>query len=370
MPPKRDVEAPVCLSGFFDENEEDDDDENTFSQTYEVTELDILGKVLRIRQFAWHKANANKIWPGTFNLADYLDLHQARYKTGPILELGAATGALTMFLSSAPHSFDISTSDIDDDGEVQENIAHNFHLNGNTSPPLHIPHTWGDGWPLYSNPTVSNSDNDIQSKSTPLPTFKFVIASDILLYVSAYPALVKTLCELFGCPYTPSATLLPPTPPVVAEASSSSSSSSSSGSSSDSTNDGGAESNIARETTHVGSNPSSSPQLSSSTTTSTTTVDIATTIPVITKAISTIAIDTAPSSSSSSSSTITEATTPTAPSSTSSHGQGHVEEFLMSWNRRIAESKAFFDLMEQAGFVHEHKGRCIYSFTRRSNVNT
>ena len=374
MPPKRDVEAPVCLSGFFsqhddDENEEEDE-ENAFSQTYEVTELDILGKVLRIRQFAWHKANANKIWPGTFNLADYLDLHQAHYKTGPILELGAATGALTLFLSTAPHSFDISTSDIDDDGEVQENIAHNFHLNGNTCPPLHIPHTWGEGWPMYSHPTISNTDNAIiQPKSTTLPIFKFVIASDILLYVSAYPALVKTLCELFGCPYTPSATtVLPPVPPA--------SSSSSSSSDSDSTHDGAVgivplvKNNIAAGTTQFISDSSLSPQLSPSTTTVDTTE---TAVPIITKAVSTITIEIAPSSSSSSTTTVAQPnTTPTTPSQTpsqtSSHGQGQVEEFLMSWNRRIAESKVFFDLMEQAGFVHVHKGKCIYSFTRCSNT--
>lgn len=38
-------------------------------------------------------------------------------------------------------------------------------------------------------------------------------------------------------------------------------------------------------------------------------------------------------------------------------------EFLMSWNRRIAESAIFFDLMTSAGFVCEHKGKCVYSFT-------
>ena len=41
-------------------------------------------------------------------------------------------------------------------------------------------------------------------------------------------------------------------------------------------------------------------------------------------------------------------------------------EFVMSWNRRIAESAIFFDLMLKAGFTCEHKGKCVYSFT----VNT
>jgi hypothetical protein len=55
-------------------------------------------------------------------------------------------------------------------------------------------------------------------------------------------------------------------------------------------------------------------------------------------------------------------------------GQGGLEarstqwpvEFVMSWNRRIAESAIFFDLMLKAGFSCEHKGKCVYSFT----VNT
>lgn len=40
-----------------------------------------------------------------------------------------------------------------------------------------------------------------------------------------------------------------------------------------------------------------------------------------------------------------------------------VTEFIMSWNRRIAESAQFFQQMQQAGFECEHLGSCIYSFT-------
>lgn len=36
----------------------------------------------------------------------------------------------------------------------------------------------------------------------------------------------------------------------------------------------------------------------------------------------------------------------------------------MSWNRRIAESKIFFDLMMAAGFHCQHMNKCIYRFTR------
>ena len=37
-------------------------------------------------------------------------------------------------------------------------------------------------------------------------------------------------------------------------------------------------------------------------------------------------------------------------------------EFLMSWQRRIAESEIFFQLMREEGFYIYHHGKCIYSF--------
>ena len=104
----------------------------------------------------------------------------------PILELGAATGAMSVFLRLPPFSLEIHTSDIDDGGDVQANIAHNFALNG-LEPVRHIPHTWGTGW-----------RDSCQRAGVDCFRYKYVIASDILLYVSAYPALVQTLVELFA----------------------------------------------------------------------------------------------------------------------------------------------------------------------------
>jgi hypothetical protein len=72
---KKEIEAPVCLGDLFAENSEDADDQ-AFSQLYEVQDLDIGGTVFKIRQFAWHGANANKVWPGTFNLAEHICLHK------------------------------------------------------------------------------------------------------------------------------------------------------------------------------------------------------------------------------------------------------------------------------------------------------
>ena len=70
------------------------------------------------------------------------------------------------------------TSDVSDTGEVEANVAYNFGLNG-LPRARHVTHTWGTGWP--------EGEED---------EFDVILASDILLYVSAYPALVKTLGEL------------------------------------------------------------------------------------------------------------------------------------------------------------------------------
>ena len=44
-----------------------------------------------------------------------------------------------------------------------------------------------------------------------------------------------------------------------------------------------------------------------------------------------------------------------------------IVEFLMSWNRRIASSKIFFELMMEAGFECHHHGKCVYSFFKRGS---
>ena len=173
-------------------------------------------------------------------LADYIEAHrlQSWDRSGFVLELGAATGALAMFLSTPPRSFQVITSDIDDGGDVEANISHNFKLNDLESV-MHMPYTWG-------NDLVASLKqlNDKYKTDVTFPQFKYIVASDILLYVSAYPALVESLVKLF--------------------------------------------------------------ELS-----------------------------------------------------------GHVEEFLMAWNRRIDESKIFYALMDEAGFLCDRLGGGIYSFTRR-----
>ena len=151
----------------------------------------------------------------------------------------------------------IVTSDVDDEyGDIATNLLYNYTLNHMTLPlqslPYHIPHTWGTGFqqsiqnvidqeiadnndniitPTFPKNTASKcciSDQEtptlkknihnyhnikINHSDTLLPhplllPFDTIIASDILLYVSSYPALVATLSELMILPPLSSAPLV------------------------------------------------------------------------------------------------------------------------------------------------------------------
>ena len=189
MPDDREIDAPVSLQGLWP----DSDDSSTgsspagFDQGYETQSITVAGAPLSVRQYCFHSHNANRVWPGTFNLAEHYltgsppagDLETLTSSGVRVLELGSATGVLAMRFALAGVE-GIVTSDVADSGEVEENIRHNFEANG-LPPPRHVRHTWGEGWP-------SGVENE----------FDVVLASDILLYVAAYPALVVTLKELIG----------------------------------------------------------------------------------------------------------------------------------------------------------------------------
>ena len=131
------MSGPISLAGFFQTNEEEDDenalgsdngDKGEFEQIFEVANLSINGELIQIRQFSWHRANANQVWPGTFRLADYILDNFESYKNLRMLELGAATGALSIVLQR--RDCEVVTSDIEDGGDVCGNIDFNFKLNG------------------------------------------------------------------------------------------------------------------------------------------------------------------------------------------------------------------------------------------------
>ena len=115
----------MSLGGLFADS---DSETEAFEQHYEEQVVNMIDTELTIRQYSWHMANANKIWPGAFALAGYIASHTSHY-SGRILELGAATGALSIYMTKK-FAFDMVTSDIDDGGDVEHNIKYNFERNG------------------------------------------------------------------------------------------------------------------------------------------------------------------------------------------------------------------------------------------------
>lgn len=94
------VAPPINIGGLFatsDDSEDENDLDGEFNNKGESQTINVGSKELLVRQFAWHQANANQVWPGTFILANFMEDRTERYNT-QLLELGAATGALTIYL--------------------------------------------------------------------------------------------------------------------------------------------------------------------------------------------------------------------------------------------------------------------------------
>jgi hypothetical protein len=209
MPTNEQIDAPQTLAGLFPPDSDEEEEEGEPDPCYEVQSMVLAGHQLQIRQFAYHSHNANRVWPGTFNLADYLLVRTDEgifpHQLGHVLELGTATGLLgiRLALASTQHNdldadacccTSITTSDVDDasdmdkgdeGGPVQANLKFNYELNGVARPPDHVPHTWGTGW------KAAVAAAGVEDRH-----FDTIVASDILLYVSAYGALVETLKQL------------------------------------------------------------------------------------------------------------------------------------------------------------------------------
>ncbi len=91
-------QAPVSLTGLFisENDSEDEGEKDTFENETEVVSLNLGGVQVAIRQMAWHRANANQVWPGAFTLADHIFRTvnadgKGRYESKKLLELGSAT---------------------------------------------------------------------------------------------------------------------------------------------------------------------------------------------------------------------------------------------------------------------------------------
>lgn len=176
-PLDKSLSAPVSLGGLFGPNSSDDDEDvGAFDNTPSESAVVLGGVQLRLLERPFHPLNANAVWPGAHVLADWCKENESLLRGKPILELGSATGAFALFAVAS--ALDITTSDVDD-GEVQDAIAANFALNGVQTPPPHWAHTWGGEVP-----------GEMRGR------FAYVLASDILLYVSSYDALVRTLSAL------------------------------------------------------------------------------------------------------------------------------------------------------------------------------
>ncbi|XP_047323035.1 EEF1A lysine methyltransferase 3 isoform X2 [Impatiens glandulifera] len=169
--------SPSSLFACSDGSSSEEEDVH---QSFEERRHHFPGMELLIREFSFHQLNANLLWPGSLNFAEWLVQNKSWVEGRRIIELGSGTGALAIFLQKSFQILNITTSDYDDQ-EIEDNIAHNCRVNGVVPVLPHIKHSWGDPFPC--------SD----------PDWDLVIASDILLYVKQYDNLIKTLSFLLNC---------------------------------------------------------------------------------------------------------------------------------------------------------------------------
>lgn len=99
-------QAPVSLTGLFggEDDSAEEREKDTFQNESEVMTMNFGGVQVQVRQMAWHRANANQVWPGAFTLVDHMfkavddTTGKGRYESKKLLELGSATGGLAIAL--------------------------------------------------------------------------------------------------------------------------------------------------------------------------------------------------------------------------------------------------------------------------------
>jgi cyclopropane fatty-acyl-phospholipid synthase-like methyltransferase len=118
------------------------------------------------------------VWPNNGAFASWLAEHSKELIPGKrILELGTGTGVLYVWLqkrfSAVAQALVCSDAA---DAEISSNVCYNCEKNSVRCD--FVAHTWGTKW--------SGGEFDV------------LVASDILLYVKAYPALVETLLQILA----------------------------------------------------------------------------------------------------------------------------------------------------------------------------
>lgn len=149
-----------------------DSDSETYTRQEEIVTVEFQDNSIKIREFDFHPWNANKVWPGNHHFVKWISENLHLFENKRILELGAGTGALAIYLSLYLN-LTITTSDYDD-SDIPENISYNCSLNNIPSLSF-IPHNWGS------------------AISDQLKEFDVILASDILIYVAQYDNLISSL---------------------------------------------------------------------------------------------------------------------------------------------------------------------------------
>lgn len=185
-------DPPLCVGALFDAAQEEEPQEKggpqdtgragqdahspLFVQEYFVREVPVGpgGAVLVVREFSFHPRNANFLWPDANLIGRYVQEHWERYEDCRFLELGCGTGVLSIYLRKL--GLQVVSSDYHEVPDtVEENVAWNCAANHVDH--HHVPYCWGEE-PL---PEGLNDPFDV------------IVANDILIYVSSYPDLVRTM---------------------------------------------------------------------------------------------------------------------------------------------------------------------------------